>query len=46
VSLIARSTRSGVMGRWVSRTPTASYMAFAMAEAVGHIADSAAPLAP
>jgi len=42
----ARNTASGVSGNSVSRTPTASSMALAMAGDSGMVADSPTPLAP
>ena len=42
----ARSTASGVSGNSISRTPTASSMAFATAGDTHSVADSPAPLAP
>src|ERR1700704_4150690 len=42
----ARSTASGLSGNSISRTPTASSMAFATAGDTHSVADSPAPLAP
>ena len=42
----ARSTASGLSGNSISRTPTASSIAFATAGDTHIVADSPAPLAP
>src|SRR5438132_10684416 len=45
-SLREAKTRSGVIGIWVMRTPTASLMALAIAAATGTTGGSPTPLAP
>src|SRR5207237_3751277 len=45
-ALMARSSVSGLIGSSIRRTPTASWIAFAMAGDTAKVEDSPTPLAP